>query len=196
MNIKKTLGAGLASIGMVVGMTGGLASAFNGGGNHHDYEDANLMHTSSEVELTNDNEVNFENYSRQFAMTGDVEVEENTTASNIGTGGAENANELGAEIEISNADSSVAALAPIEQENNLDDLLDWQLATEGEGQVEVVTTSEVEVVNDNDINVMNIVKQTALSGDVEVTENTTAGSAISGDASNFNSVSMSFKIAN
>lgn len=56
--------------------------------------------------------------------------------------------------------------------------------------------STTTVTNTNDIAVTNTNKQAAVSGSASVTENTTGGSATSGDASNANNTSLKINIAN
>lgn len=193
MKIIKNLGVGLVSLGMVAGITGGFTSALPGGNyGHWFHHNSDLTSISTEVEVENDNEVEFMNVTRQFALTGEVEVEDNTTATGVGSGDAENGAELGAVVAITNTASSVAALTPMEVVDDMNFDID-------DGDVlgtTVISETEVEVENDNEIDVMNIVRQTAMSGEVEVSGNTSAGSAISGNASNSNSVTMEFRITN
>jgi hypothetical protein len=56
--------------------------------------------------------------------------------------------------------------------------------------------NSVDVENNNNICVSNDNEQTASSGDARVSENTTGGSATSGDASNTNSTTVSFNVTN
>ena len=62
--------------------------------------------------------------------------------------------------------------------------------------VKVITKSSVKVTNNNDLKVTNNNTQHASSGDASVYDNTTGGSATTGNASNTNSTTMSFKVTN
>ena len=56
--------------------------------------------------------------------------------------------------------------------------------------------TQIDVRNDNDIKIDNDNHQTAVSGDAKVYDNTTGGDAVSGDAVNTNSTSVTLNVRN
>jgi hypothetical protein len=195
MKIKKTIGAGLISLGLVAGMTG-LVGATSGTIETTGPDSINEIeeHVSREVEVENDNDLRVNNMNIQRAETGEAEVEDNTTAEDVGTGGAANTAGLMVDVEIANEGSGIGEM-----------VLDPEVANEGgiettgpesHNEVEFSSRTEIEIENENDLHINTFNTQTAVSGDAEVEDNTTAGNAITGDASNDSSVSMSFTITN
>jgi hypothetical protein len=79
------------------------------------------------------------------------------------------------------------------------DTLGATIINTGPGSNNTITTTSTDtctVVNTNDVTVTEVNDQTATTGDVTVTNNTTAGSAESGDASNTNVSSLIIAISN
>lgn len=195
MKIKKTISAGLISLGLVAGMTG-LVGATSGTIETTGPDSINKIeeHISREVEVENDNDLRVNNMNLQRAETGEAEVEDNTTAEGVGTGSAANAADLTVEVEIANASSGIDEMIPDTEVSN-----DGGIETTGpesRNEVEFSSRTEIEIENENDLHINTFNAQTAISGDAEVEDNTTAGDAITGDASNDSSVSMSFTVTN
>jgi len=195
MKIKKTIGAGLISLGLVAGMTG-LAGATSGTIETTGPDSTNEIeeHVSREVEVENDNDLRVNNMNLQRTETGEAEVEDNTTADDVETGRASNTASLEIDAEIANEGSGIGETVLDPEEAN-----DGGIETTGpesHNEVEFSSKTEIEIENENDLHVNTFNKQTAVSGDAEVEDNTTAGDAVTGDASNDSSVSMSFTITN
>jgi hypothetical protein len=67
---------------------------------------------------------------------------------------------------------------------------------DSENEVSVESELEIDIENDNNLSVVSTNTQTATSGDAEVDGNTTGGDAITGDASNESSTSITFEVTN
>lgn len=197
MKIKKTLGAGLVSLGLVAGLSG-FASATLGEIGTTGPDSVNIVKekVSTEIEAENENEIDVNNMNKQFAKTAEAEAEDNTTGGDATTGTAANTNKLEAIVEIENSVPSVAG-ANVELDD--DGAMLGTIDTTGPdsyNKVEYSNRTEIEVENENEIRINNFNSQMAISGDAEVEENTTGGDAITGDAINENTVTMTFKISN
>lgn len=195
MKIIKTISAGLISLGLVAGMTG-LVGATSGTIETTGPDSVNEVeeHVSREVEVRNDNDLSVNNMNLQRSETGEAEVKDNTTAEDVGTGSAANATDLTVDVEIANEGSGIGEMVLDPEVSN-----DGGIETTGpesHNEVEFNSKTEIEIKNDNDLHINTFNAQTAISGDAEVKDNTTAGDAITGDASNDSSVSMSFMITN
>ena len=195
MKIIKTISAGLISLGLVAGMTG-LVGATSGTIETTGPDSVNEVeeHVSREVEVKNDNDLSVNNMNLQRSETGEAEVKDNTTAEDVGTGSAANATDLTVDVEIANEGSGIGEMVLDPEVSN-----DGGIETTGpksHNEVEFNSKTEIEIANENDLHISTFNTQTAVSGDAEVKDNTTAGDAITGDASNDSSVSMSFMITN
>lgn len=195
MKIKRTISAGLISLGLVAGMTG-LVGATSGTIETTGPDSTNEIedHISQEVEVKNDNDLRINNMNLQRAETGEVEAEHNTTADDAETGSAENATSLEVDVEIDNGGSGIG-VAIVDPETSNEGGIETT-GPESHNEVEFSSKTEIEIKNENDLHINTFNAQTAISGDAEVEQNTTAGDAVTGDASNDSSVSMSFTIAN
>lgn len=200
MKIKKTLGAGLISLGLVAGMSGFASALVNEDGILGEIsttgpDSVNIIKdkTSNEVEAENENEIEIGNMNKQFSKSNEAEAEENTTAGDAESGMAKNTNKLEAMVEITNTTPSIAGA------DDLAEGIGGTIDTTGPdsfNKVEYSTKTEIEVENENEIEIHNFNTQTAISGEATVEDNTTGGNATSGDAINENLVSMTFKITN
>lgn len=195
MKIKKTISAGLISLGLVVGMTG-LAGAMSGtiGTTGPDSYNEIENRISREVEIENENDLRVNHVNLQRSETGEAEVEDNTSAENVGTGSAANISGLLVDVEITNDSSAIGEMLAGPEESNEGEI--QTTGPESRNEIEFSSRTNIEVENENDLHINTFNVQTAISGDAEVEDNTTAGDAITGDASNESSVSMSFIIAN
>lgn len=198
MQIKKIVGASVASLGMVVGIAG-FAGAQSGMGSIDTtgYHSHNVVsqYTSHRVDVDNDNDLSAYNNNHQAATTGDAGAYHNTTAGGTSSGSASNANALNASATVDNsASSTAAATMPTSSSSN-----SGSISTTGARSYNSVTSvdvSHVDVDNDNDLHVINNNNQWASSGDATVAQNTTGGSATTGNASNANTTTISFKVSN
>lgn len=196
MNVKRTISAGVTSLGLVVGLAG-FAGATTGSNTHTGPDSMNKVthKASSWVHVKNNNDIRATNTNHQTATTGDAESEHNTTGGGASTGDAWNDNSMSATVKVDNSGSgSVAAMSAPQSgsfngENN----------TTGPDSYNVVkstTTSHVDVTNNNDISINNSNTQSAYSGDATVEHNTTGGSATTGDAANSNSTTLNLSVSN
>lgn len=195
MKIKKTVTAGLASIGLVVGLSG-FAGASTGTNSYTGPDSYNKVRnkTVSRTSVENKNYVQASNENNQSAHTGEASATHNTTAGDAWSGNAENANSLSASMTVDNSAAAAAAVAaPVAPShtgtNNM-------TGPDSHNYVENSTYTSVEVENRNCISIDNTNNQTATSGAATVEDNTSGGSAISGDAVNTNATTVNFAITN
>lgn len=197
MKIRKTLGAGVLSLGLVVGLAG-FASAAPGSGSisdsgAHSYNKVTQW-TSHRVMVSNDNDLHATNNNTQTAYTGVAVTKDNHTAGAASTGSATNTNSLNASVAVNNAASSAAAMPAPSTQSSTASITDS--GAHSYNKVTSVDTSSTFVDNDNTVSVTNNNTQSAVSGAAIVKDNHTAGDAVSGDATNSNSTTISFNVSN
>lgn len=195
MKIKPTITAGLASIGLVVGLAG-FAGASTGTNYETGPDSWNKVRnkTMTRTTVKNNNNVSATNVNNQSAVTGEASATHSTTAGDAWSGNAENANSLTASMTVNNAGAGAAAVAaPVAAAHTGTNEL---TGPDSHNYVENSTYTSVYVRNDNNLNIVNTNTQTAVSGTATVYDNTTGGSAISGDAVNTNATTVNFAITN
>lgn len=197
MSIRKSIGAVVSSIGLVAGFAGFAAAAPNYSIGTTGPDSSNKVKSVDKriIHVKNTNKLDVSNYSHQSASSGNAVTEHNTTGGSAGTGMASNANAMSASATIDNAASTAALVAaPATGGGGTS-----TIATTGPDSVNEISTkvmNKVSVTNDNNINVDNTNCQVAQSGDAEVSGNTTGGSATTGNASNTNTSTLTFKVSN
>lgn len=193
--IKKVVGAGLMSLGVVVGLAG-YAGAQSGVIDTSGPDSTNVIkeRTSNKVRVRNNNDLRATNNNNQDSMSGNASVRHNTTGGGATSGAAANANSMSLRASVDNSASSAVATAPVA--TGSDTARIENTGPDSVNRVKITHKNDVRVTNNNDVNIENNNTQIATSGDARVTDNTTGGSATSGDASNTNSTSMTFEIKN
>lgn len=198
MKIKKAVGAGVMSLGLVVGLSG-FAGAASGDIDWTGPDSYNRVdiETSHRVDVENDNDLDVDNDNDQYATTGDADVVHNNRGGDAETGSASNDNELDVSASIDNGGSGAAwagvggggggghASATISD-----------TGPDSYNRVEIRDTTRVDIENNNNIDIRNDNHQTARSGDAVVADNTRGGSATTGDASNSNSTTVRLDVSN
>jgi len=197
VKLKKAVGAGVLSLGLVVGLAG-FAGAASGTIDTTGPDSNNEVtnETRTEMDIDNENDLRFNTKNHQYASSGDVEVKDNTTGGNADSGDGENNSTVEAEVEIDNS-PSVAELAGIgsgggENTGSIDGLT----GPDSNNVIKSETKVDVDVNNDNKIHVYNSNDQVAKSGDAEVRHNTSGGDATSGSVSNTSSSTFTFRVTN
>jgi len=197
MKMRKALGAGVMSLGLVLGL-GGFAGATSGSIGYTGPDSWNeiLGLFENRVHVNNHNKADVYNHNDQFAKSGDAEVKFNTSGGGARSGDAVNTNSTHVSATIDNSAASVAAM-------------NSGIGLGGGGSASINTTgpfshnkvlhkqsNKVYVNNHNKVNITNTNDQFAKSGDAEVKFNTTGGSAVSGDARNSNSTTVNLRLEN
>jgi hypothetical protein len=194
MRIKKLLGAGAASIGLLAGLTGFVGATSGTIGTTGPDSTNTISDTSSQtVGVTNTNHITGNNDNDQSARSGRAEAEHNTTAGGATTGDASNKSSFTANVTVDNTGVK-GALSGMMGANNT-----GSIDTTGPDSTNAIAfsnTNTVSVVNDNHLHVRLDNDQRATSGSAEVSDNTTGGSAVSGNASNDSSSSVTFMVSN
>lgn len=196
IKLKKTIGAGVLSLGLVVGLAG-FAGAASGtiGTTGPDSENEIMSESHYELDVDNDNDIKLDNKNKQHASSGYTEVRDNTTGGDATSGDGANDNSVDAMIEIDNS-QTVGALEGVGSggDNNTGSISNT--GPDSENKIKFESKVELDVDNDNNINVYNNNNQVAESGDAAVRHNTTGGDATSGSVTNTSSSSFTVRVTN
>lgn len=198
MKIQKTLGAGVMSVGLVVGLAG-FAGATSGTVRGTGPHSTNVVrnHTKNRVDVDNDNDLSVRNVSHQDSFSGNAVVRGNTRGGNAKTGNASVANTFNANATIDNSASTAAAMKPLtssSSSNNSGSIRNT--GPHSTNRVVNTTNNNVDIDNDNDLHVDNYSSSTASSGNAVVRGNTRGGDATTGNASTTSSTSVTFRVTN
>lgn len=200
--VGKSLGAGVMSLGLVVGLSGfnGVANAATGTIHNTGPSSYNKIKskTHKKVRITNNNDLGLQNNNAQNAHTGKAKVTFNTTGGHARTGDARNSNTTRVSATVNNA-ASASQWAGVVSGSGGGGNHTGNISQTGPTSTNVVkakTKVDVKVMNNNNIQVSNNNVQSASSGKAKVVGNTTGGDAVTGDASNTNSSTFEFKISN
>ncbi len=195
MKIKKAVGAGVMSLGLVVGLSG-FAGAASGDIDWTGPDSYNKVDIEKEhrVDIDNHNDLDVDNDNDQYASSGDAEVVHNNRGGDAETGNAYNENELDVSASVDNGGSASAWAGVGGGGSSSASISDT--GPDSYNKVEIRDTTRIDVENRNDINVTNNNDQTARSGDAVVAGNTRGGSATTGDASNRNSTTVRLDVSN
>lgn len=194
MNIKRTLGATVASLGLVMGLASGFAGALSS----IDTTGPDSINTISDtatqnIGVTNANDVTANHVNAQAAVSSAALVDNNTTGGDAQTGKASNDNSFTVSATVDNSGMGAAKFVMDAGFGSA------SIDNTGPTSLNTVTfdrTNTVTVDNTNTLLVNYDNTQTATSGAASVTGNTTGGSAITGDALNTSSASMTFHVTN
>lgn len=150
---------------------------------------------SSGRNVKNNNNVNLNNNTDQYAASGNAVVKYNTEGGDATTGDATNDNETDVHVDIHNDNGSHG-------DCGCGGDTDVHVGTTGPGSYNKVYvgggsgSGGTNVQNNNNLNLSNNTVQTAYTGHATVKGNTTGGDATTGDASNANSTSVNYSVAN
>ena len=196
IKLKKAVGAGVLSLGLVVGLAGFAGAATGTIGTTGPGSDNEISHESrTELDIDNDNDVKFNNKNHQYASSGDAEVKGNTTGGDATTGDAENDNSVDATIEIDNSQTAAAFDGVGSGGGSVSASIE-NTGPKSDNTIKSENKVEIDVDNDNNIHVYNNNDQVAKSGDAEVRYNTTGGDATSGSVTNTNSSTFTVRVTN
>jgi hypothetical protein len=197
MKIQEKIGAGVLSLGLVVGLSG-FAGATTGTIDTTGPDSRNTIRsdTSYRVDVDNNNDLKVHNDNDQKAWTGEAEVEDNTTGGDAETGAAWNDNAFDAEVMVDNSASVAGAMSGVGGGSGDVDATIENTGPDSRNEVRTESRTNIDVENNNNLYVHNDNNQYASSGDASVEHNTTGGNATTGDATNTNSTSVRFEVTN
>jgi hypothetical protein len=195
MKIKKTVGAGVASLGLVIGL-GGFAAAATGSITNTGPDSQNTVKskTVNKARVRNNNHLNLTSTTSQSATSGDARTNHNGTGGDATTGAASNTHELTVDATIDNSATTGGLGGAV---GSGDD--SGTITGTGPDSTNVVkskTINKLNVQNNNNLTITNSTSQTATSGDAHVNDNTTGGSATSGDVSNSSTTGVTIDLTN
>jgi|GEM_PF-5416982 hypothetical protein len=195
--VKKVVGATIMSFALVAGMTGGAVGAQTGTGTIVDTgpDSTNVIvaKKSMRVRVMNHNDLTASNVNDQLTATGEAEVEDNTTGGDAKTGKATNTNTLIAKATVTN--TSPSKLTVSTDDGDLTGIIK-RTGPDSTNKIVAKERVSVSVMNHNDMEVTTTNIQTATTGDAEVEDNTSAGDATTGDASNTSTSTIIFTVSN
>lgn len=179
MKKNKLLQLSLASFAaLAISPIGGIATAQEDHHHHHRRDNWACY----ELELENENDVELESTITQDATSGDVVADGNTTVGDVGSGNTSNTQTNEVNIEIDNSSLIDNLPDPVAPTSNDDH--------HHHGGYRM----EMDIENENDIEISNTIVQTANSGTVTVTDNTTVGDVTSGSATNTSTSTISISV--
>lgn len=195
MKVRKFVTGTASSLGLVVGFAA-LAGAtpvssinHTGPHSHNSIKDR----VSSYVKVENENEISVSNHNYQSAWTGDATVSHNTTGGGAYTGDATNTNSFHANVSVENSVPTQTWM-PAGHEGGGGSIS--YTGPDSHNTVDNSVNSVVKVENENEISINNSNYQKASTGDATVSHNTTGGDAVTGDATNTNSTSVTLNVSN
>jgi len=193
---------GAATIVTTVGLTAGVAAAQSGGSisgtgpNSHAHISSHL-HASNNV--TNRNTLGVTNTNTQSANTGRAEVRNNTTGGDATSGNAMNDAHLAVNASVDNSSAGGGMGGAAVMPADLGGGDGGSISNTGPNSNASISSSAKltnTVNNSNYLTVTNNSHQTANTGSAQVSNNTTGGSATSGDASNTQSATITLDVTN
>lgn len=193
--MKKIIRTAAFSV-MAFSLLGGVAAASTGtiGTTGPDSTNKVSFRHRDTRNVNNNNNVGVNNSNPQSASSGDARVRHNTTGGNASSGDAMNDSLLRANVSVSNAGSSAAAMGGLGGGNHTGTINNT--GPDSYNSVRFSSKSKVNVNNNNNVSVNNSVSQSASSGNAKVSGNTTGGSASSGDASNISTTETTINVTN
>jgi len=151
------------------------------------------LNNSNRLNVDNDNSLRVTNSNRQEAETGNVRAHENTSVGGLSSGAASNDNSTATTLSVDNSGSGLGSF----DFTPANDTVSMSLTgPDSRNNVTIDNRNSVRVDNDNHITVSNCNNQSAESGNVSASDNTTVGDMSSGDASNTNSTTTSVDLSN
>ena len=185
-----------AAIGMATISMAGFAAAstvtFDTTGPHSNQ--SVHINNNARMDVNNNNNLKVTNANSQMAKTGNVDAHDNTSVSgDLYSGAASNGNTNGTTLKVDNGGSGAASFSMAPADDSVSIAL---TGPHSNNNVTIDNNRNMSVSNHNEITVSNTSYQTATSGNVKASENTTVGGLSSGDASNTNSTTTSVDISN
>lgn len=195
MGIARSFGAVMASAGLVVGLGGvaGATSASIGTTGPYSYNKINAT-SYTRGWFANENNVPVHTTNVQSAVTGNANVSFNTSGGSAMTGEAFNQNNTDINATIRNNNAS--GLTNGWSLPASDEALINMTGPGSHNYVNLSHKNSLSVTNTNNIPVTTVNTQTAVSGSANVSGNTYGGSAITGNATNTNTQSVSINVTN
>jgi len=149
--------------------------------------------TSNHRTVENTTNATVGNTNPQTATSGAVLVASNTTAGGAGTGMAHNDSLLSTTVAVNNSGSDTCGCGTM---GGSDSASIGTTGPNSNNQVRIENSNRSRVTNTSNLMVSNVNTQTATSGAAQVSNNTTGGSATSGEASNISTAQVTFNVTN
>lgn len=181
--ISRTVAASVASLGLVVGFAGVSSAATNGNISNTGQDSSNIVRSvdRNHTYTHNDNSAMLMNNNPQWAHSGSVHSAKNTTGGDARSGNVTNTSTMRATVSYDNTAGSGGSGGSTS--SNTTGTI-HQTGQDSTNKVVSYTSNTTTTRNENQVMVVNNNWQAASSGSVSSYANTTAGDAVSGNASN------------
>ena len=190
--IRATASAVLAA-GLTAGFAGFAAADINTTGPQSNNTESSKV--SNEVHVDNQNHLGLTNANEQEASTGNAETRDNTTGGDAQTGNASNSNNFVVSATVDNTGSD-AGMSGGSYSDPADLGSIENTGPNSENKISSTVDNNFSVNNDNDVTVSSVNSQSASTGNAKVSDNTTGGDAMSGNASNSSSSNVTLSVSN
>jgi hypothetical protein len=192
---------GVATVATSLSLIGGFASiaGASSGGNTTSGPDS---HSSVKISMyfktsvKNNNTLSAMNSNNQSATTGKVKVDKNTTAGDATSGDATLTNTTSVSATVDNSASSTALAVDPSTLSGGDNGGNTTSGPGAKSDVSSTVKVSTNLQNNNMLTVSNENSQSAATGNVEVSGNTSGGSATSGSATESNVTAVTFDVTN
>jgi hypothetical protein len=192
--IRATASAVLAA-GLTAGFAGFAAADINTTGPQSNNTESSKV--SNDVHVDNENHLGFSSANDQGASSGNAQTRDNTTGGGATTGDASNGNKVSADVTVDNTGSDAGMAGMNGGSSDPVDL--GSISNTGpnsENKISSTVDNDFSVTNNNDVQVSTDNSQHASTGNADVSDNTTGGDAMSGNASNSNSSNFTLSVNN
>ena len=195
--MKKTLYRAAAATVLGLSLTTGIAAAQsinNGNGVDSWNTVRSSVHNDQYTHLNNN--LGVHNATWQASQTGDATSAKNTTSGGASTGAATNSTSFAVAANVNNSAASSSAWMAGAGAGSTSGSISNGNGADSSNLVSSRVENKVVTNVDNNICVTNETNQTSVSGDAKVYENTTAGSATTGAASNTSNTTVTLNVTN
>jgi hypothetical protein len=179
--MKKQLIRAAATSVLGLSLTTGFAAADIGNTGYSSHNSVKSTVSNSQ-QVKNNNNVGASSSNYQTASTGKATSEKNTTGGDATSGDASNGNDVSLTATVDNTSSDGAGSWTSSDPSDLGSIN--QTGADSQNTISSQVTNKTDITNNNNVSVSNSNNQSASTGSANVSENTTGGSATSGDASN------------
>lgn len=196
--MKKQLYRAAAATVLGLSLTTGIVAADAGNNIDHTGPSSTnsvTKHVTHDAHITNDNYVTLTNSNTQTGYSGAATTANNTEGGDATSGDVKNDNYTSADVTVDNSWASTMSDPQSSNQGGNGGSISYT-GPNSSNTIDTEISKTLEVQNSNNITITNTNSQTGTSGDATVTNNTTGGSATSGNVSNTNTSKFTINVAN
>lgn len=197
VRITATVASSLSLVAGFAGVVGASPASISQTG----FNSNNRAHHSSQVrtDLNNTNNLGVKSSNPQYAQSGNVNSDRNTNGGQASTGRANNSSTMAVAASVDNSGSNGTSMGAGNLGGMQGQGSDASINTTGADSNNTISsrsTVRTTVNNTNNVDVQSNNSQTAVSGSANVSKNTSAGSATTGDATNNSTTTVDLNFKN